>query len=477
MRLNRNLLRFLAVLAIAWFCDSMLFAASEVNFKLTNVLGKYSAGYALQSGETVLTRRSGITYIVETRAISSKDELERYMKETSGGELDIGQQKMLSAMDFSNGTVIKGLLALGERNKGIEVDVEVEVFDTTFVNDVDKMVLLDDFWPCSYAGRNKIDFSTCFFNAYSTRDPESVLVHEISHAIDKNVREADSYGPDGNHSSREVTMTRAAYKEGWAEYNQLRVFPGTNDSTVLNFENVIKGGPVFETSNASYTKYDTGKVSGEELLNVEGVNALIMLKISRETSAKQVETAFVKSNASATTITNFLSTFVNTYPGSMQKVFTILNDQTFGTLEDSQITGILGSGKGVMNLLKKRAQPTYSTKPAFDIKTTLSEIVTSLKALMIQPKPLSAATKKSILTLKAKYEKALAEFKTFVDAFTNIYKNPTEMLTFSPGMKTKLKAATESLTPLYNIYVGNLPVLENFIKANAIIVGGRVASE
>ncbi|MBF0410483.1 MAG: hypothetical protein HQM10_24270 [Candidatus Riflebacteria bacterium] len=477
MKLKSIVIKCFFVLAFAFLISPSLFATNDVFFKLTTVMQKVSTTYIPKSGENVLTRRSGCRYLVVTKNISTKDDLEREMNANSGGELDDGQQKMVDTMAFSEGDEIKKLLALGQKNRKTEIDVTVEIFDTTFVDDVDASVVIKDFWPCSYIGMNKIDFSTCYFNSYVTAEPQSVLVHEISHAIDKNSREPNSYGPDNSHQFFEVTMPRSAYLEGWAIYNQYRVFPGPNNSSIQNLDNVVKNWVTFERNTGGYQGYSTSKVTGGELLNVEGINALVLYKLSKQVGQTQVENSFLKSNTTEVKLGDFLTTFAKTYPSSVKTVFTILNEQTFGTLEDSEITSLLGTGKTVLDLLKTRASPPYSTAPALDLQKTLNTQMAKLKQLMALKKPFSSTTKKSILDLKAQFEETLGRLQAIIDSFKELNEDKAGLISFSPLRQTKLKEASNTLDPIATLFSGFKTAVANFVINNGIAKTGRLANE
>ncbi|MBF0407152.1 MAG: hypothetical protein HQM10_07355 [Candidatus Riflebacteria bacterium] len=463
MKFGNHIFKLIFIFSYCLLCSQSLFAG-EVKFEIVRLLKKVDSKYLKTPGEEISQGRSE-RYLSETFQCSSKDEVEKLLKEWSGGELDNAQKKIVEMVGYGKDKLTTDLMTLGKKNKGKDDrDIIVKIYDSSLVeNELGKKFFMKEFWPSSSG--DTIKFPIAYVSSVGG-NPSKILVHELSHAIDNNRRESGSYGPDGDHSPSEITMPRSAFVEGWAEYNTLYAFPGKDGDASKGFETVLNAGVRIESSKGKYDKYSAEKVTGEEILSTEGVNALILHKISAEFGRKKLEKAFLDSNSKKTTIGDFLSSFVKLYPDSLKKVFNILNKETFGILSDSKITEILGDGKTVETFLKNRKQPAFSRNASEKILVSISEDRNTIKTIMEKPQPISDSDKDTLQKAKEQLAKKMADYETCVSGIIELMQNKEALKEYSPSRDAELRSYEVSASGNIKKQKKFMDSVDNFLLEN-----------
>jgi len=230
-----------------------------------------------------------------------------------------------------------------------------------------------DFWPCS-TGR-AIQISSFLYDyPGSEADVRSTFVHEFSHSLDHTVMEfIKPYGPDKSHYVDEKTGKRAAFIEGWAEFNQML----DSDSKAENMRESVKNIRIENPKKAGeYSFKDAKDLSGSELANVEGINALIMWQIAREIPGGQdkVFRSFKASNYPWRNLRHLLRDLVKKNPGDAAKVAKILDEETLGKLSESDLKGFLGrtpAAAAAISAIRKTSEQPLPVAPAKISGTTI----------------------------------------------------------------------------------------------------------
>ncbi|MBF0407149.1 MAG: hypothetical protein HQM10_07340 [Candidatus Riflebacteria bacterium] len=466
MKLRSRILKLIFVFSYCLLCCPLLFAG-EVKFeivKLLKVLGyKYVKGEENWQDKIEIGVGDSERYLTEKFQYSSRDEVEKLFREWSGGELTKEQKKTLEVIDCVKGEMIKSLMALGKKNLGKDdCDIVVKIFDTSLVeNERGKDKVLKEFWPCFSRNTSSITIPTAYFA--TKKYPGTVLVHELAHSVDKAVHEDNAYGPDGSHSVNEITKPIAAFKEGWAIYNAYDAFPGDYG---IPFNLKEDGVKIESADKGKYDNYAGEKVTGKEILCVEGVNAKIMQQIASEYGREKLEKAFLECNSKGTTIKNLFSSFVKLNPDSTKKVFEILDKETLGILKDSEITEILGDGKTVKSLLSARKQSPLSREASDRIQSFIEDYQKTLKNLMAQPQPLSEEDAKMLQKYKRLIAGEIDRFKSSIAEIQKITRNKKAMAEFSPARQAELKADANSFKEISKKQNEFMETFEKFMKVS-----------
>lgn len=227
---------------------------------------------------------------------------------------------------------------------------------TVLVTDVNGFTgdnITRDFWPCSTG--DSVQFSTSYFNSPNQEQwARSVFIHEIAHSTDKTEAERDlPYGPDGVHYNNERTRPRVAFSEGWAEFNQMFYYP-IDAERIFESIKEIK----IETSNGSYTSTPATQMSGTDLMRVEGINAAIMYRMAKELpdGLQQIYKAFTTTNRAERMLSDLLKQYLRDHPDQFDQVATIMDEVTFGRLDDAEFRAQLGTSPALTSWLTRRAE-------------------------------------------------------------------------------------------------------------------------
>ncbi|HEY9070794.1 MAG TPA: hypothetical protein VIV61_11115 [Candidatus Ozemobacteraceae bacterium] len=288
---------------------------------------------------------------------------------TDTSRLSDGQRGLLAAYRQAKEQYLIDRMKQGCRDR-----VEIVLTDT---NGHDSDQILRDFWPYSNGQLIQLN-SMRYNNPDGEADARSTLVHEAAHSMDRTAAETDApYGPDGMHHINEVTKPRAAFIEGWAEFLQMHDSPDLASWWPRVFEDVK-----IERTKGVYDVASATAVDGLTLTRVEGINALIMLEISKlPDGMNRLYTSFRSTNRQVRTLADLLIDYVARNPSQASDVARIFDERTFGKLTDTQIISFLGDSPGVKGYLTARAEATRAelatATPSKPLATELPEAVPS----------------------------------------------------------------------------------------------------
>lgn len=265
-------------------------------------------------------------------------------------KLSNGQRALLAVYKHSKSQAIKDRLKYSSRSS-----VKVMLTDTSGFEDASKYPNLEkDFWPCSTGAA--IFMNSAHYNYYGGEDDSrSTFVHEVSHSLDNTFKEfIHPYGKDDSHFSNEKTGKRAAFLEGFAEFNQMLDSQMKAASIKANIQQIVVESA---TKAGDYKTYASNgpELSGIDLTNVEGINAMILYRMATEITGgrDKVFASFKSTNYPWRSLKNVLGDFVKKNPDQAAKVASILNDETYGKLSDVQMRDFLGSSEVVNQFLAK----------------------------------------------------------------------------------------------------------------------------
>lgn len=292
-----------------------------------------------------------IAYKLERTKVKSEAHLLELMGAKDGdlSKLTDGQKALLAVYQHSQSQSVKDRMSVSYRSK-----IAVTLSDTTGFDDATKYPQVEnDFWPNS-TGR-MIQMSSNFFNyGGSEEDAKATFVHEFSHSCDRTVKEfIKPYGKDGRHSCNELTHSRTAFVEGWAEFNEMLDFPSECSRIQKSVQNVK-----IEKADGKYTNVAAtdSSISGKDLMSVEGVVANLFYRMATELpdGRAKVFASFKNTNMYWRSTKMMLKDYVLKNPGDAKAVAAILNESTHGKLSDKEVLSYLGDCSGVREFLTSR---------------------------------------------------------------------------------------------------------------------------
>jgi hypothetical protein len=283
---------------------------------------------------------SNIAYDVRRVKVKSEEHLISLMGASSEDELNNGQKAMLAVYRHSKSQAIKDRMKYGYLSK-----IKVIMSDTSGYEDSKKYPeVRRDFWP--YSNGSLIQMSSGRYNySGSDADARSTFVHEYSHSMDRTIKEfIKPYGKDGSHYSNEMTRPRTAFVEGWAEFNEML----DSEDEVAAMQRSIKKVRIEDKSESGkYTDLsaDDERLSGTDLLSVEGINAMILYRLATEVPGgrDKIFTTFSKTNWKVfRSLKTFAKDFAKRYPEDAATLAAIIDSESKGRLSDSELKNYVG---------------------------------------------------------------------------------------------------------------------------------------
>lgn len=303
-----------------------------------------------------------MAYDVSRVKVTSEKHLFELMGAKSENELTDGQKALLAVYRHSKSQAVKDRMAYSYRSS-----INVILSDTTgFDSPAAYPNVEQDFWP--YSSGMTIQMSSGRYNWPGSEDSaKSTFVHEFSHSMDRTIKEIiNPYGKDGSHFGNELTKPRTAFVEGWAEFNEMldsesKARSIKNNIGVIKIEDKKKAG--------TYTNVEPETLSGDDLLSVEGINAVIMYRIAKESEngRKKIFDAFTSSRwklfRSLKTITLELA---KKNPSDIALIGKIIDEQTLGKLSDTEMMKFIGESDEAKAYLQSRVEAQATEENAAD---------------------------------------------------------------------------------------------------------------
>jgi hypothetical protein len=210
-------------------------------------------------------------------------------------------------------------------------------------------------------------------------DAKSTFVHEFAHSMDRTIKELiNPYGKDGSHYANEMSKPRAAFVEGWAEFNEM-IDSEYEAKLMKSTIRKVKIEDKKEAGKYTNVKATDPSLSGADLLKVEGINAMTLYRMSQEipNGKEKIFETFKSSRWKIfRTLKTFTKTFAKKYPEDAEKIAQILDEETHSKLSDEEIQKYLGNSKGAQAYIAKRnEEPTEDTPEA----TSSSEVASTVE--------------------------------------------------------------------------------------------------
>lgn len=335
-----------------WWGHTKKFVKSGVNLAKKTWESAITRNFAPGEGtKRWYSDNKNIAYDVKRVKVTSEAQLLKLMGASGEDELTHGQKALLAVYRHSQSEDVNDRMKYNFRSK-----INVILSDTTGFDDPEKFPdVKNDFWPYSSGptiqmSSNRYDYKGSEFSASST------FVHEFAHSYDRTIKEfKDPYGKDGSHYANELTKPRAAFVEGWAQFNQMldaekKVKEMYDNSKKITIESKTKAG--------DYTDVDPETLSGKDLLNVECINAIIMYRMATEISdgKNKVFKAFVGTRLLLLRdLKTLTKKFAKNNPGDIATLGKIIDEQTLGKLSDNELIKYIGNSAAAKAFLKERA--------------------------------------------------------------------------------------------------------------------------
>ena len=294
-----------------------------------------------------------MAYTVTRTKVRDEAHLLQLMGAKDSSQLTDGQKALLAAYQHSKSEAMKKRMPYNFRSS-----VKIILSDTTGFEDPAMYPnVTKDFGP--YSSGFMIQLNSKRFNwPGSEDDAKSTLIHEFSHSMDRTVSEfINTYGKDGSHFANEKLGKREAFLEGWAEFNEM-----LDSKSEYNYmKNTLEQVRIESKTKAgdySYVDPKSDKISGVDLLNVEGFNAMILYRMSSELpdGQKKVFESFVKSNVPWRNLRHLVRALVKANPGDAAAVGKIIDEVTFNKLSNNELKEFLGSSEGAAKYLDSRGK-------------------------------------------------------------------------------------------------------------------------
>lgn len=318
-----------------------------------------------------------VVYNVKRVKVNSEDHLLEMMGVENEKDLSNGQKAMLEVYRSSTGDAIKERTQYDFNKRigviltdstGVELTYEGSDGTQKTVAEEDYS---QDFW--SWSNGSTIHMATHNYNGSSAPEKaRSTFLHEYCHSIDRTLKEIfRPYGKDGSHYGSEKTNNRAAFIEGWAEYNEMlesekraTSFREAMDPIMVELSD--KEGKIaledsnretFQNNKSVYEYVDSKTLTGAELLKCEAYNANIMFRIATEipNGRNKIYDAFL---ATRWNLIRDLNTLVKgickNNPNDIASIGKIIDELTYGNMTDKEFLKLLGNSDDAKGFLKER---------------------------------------------------------------------------------------------------------------------------
>ncbi|MBF0409449.1 MAG: hypothetical protein HQM10_19070 [Candidatus Riflebacteria bacterium] len=337
-----------------WFEHAKAFLKGGVNTVKRWVSdARYSMGIVKQGDKTWYSSEDhNVAYQVYRVKVTSREQLIELMGAKSFSELNDGQKALVAMYDYSKTDSVKERTDFFPRETA-----EIILTDTENFNDEEKYPnIRRDFWPTA-SGKTIWVNSLRYSYPNSDKDSPHTFTHELAHIFDNSPLPFNAYGKDGAHYFNEKTSPRTAFKEGWAQFNELSYF-GTGTSGVFE-DSDIKKIKIEDTASAgNYVEIDaaSSSLSGNDLLSVEGVNAFIMYDISLKANdgRKKIYDAFKEINFGFIVLKDLLKKFLKKYPDDSEIVFKAFDNRTLNKFSNDELIRYFGQSPQLTEYLARR---------------------------------------------------------------------------------------------------------------------------
>ncbi|MBF0547669.1 MAG: DUF4124 domain-containing protein [Candidatus Riflebacteria bacterium] len=315
----------------------------------------------LGPGEEFAISANGLNaYIVKSVTVTDEQQLINLMGASSEANLTDAQKGLLEVFRFSKSEKISQLKSYIQPP---DKKITLQLNDITGYEDEKKYpTIKKDFWP-RLAKNSTIVMSAAPYLHDGKNVSEmlpKVLSHELGHVICDSRAEPSGYGSDGSHYLNEIIGPQAAFAEGFADFTRLLCFPEEEKEYRGSLNSFL-----IESQGGKYVKLGLKELSGKDLLNNEGIDALILSSLAKEipNGKDAIIRCVQRNNSQLNPIEGFLYYFVKENPSLKDKVCEILKRETSNKLSDDEISKIFNPfGNNTNTFLDLTS--TMNSKPA-----------------------------------------------------------------------------------------------------------------
>jgi hypothetical protein len=322
-----------------------------------------------------------IAYKKRTTKVSSLNELYKAMGVTqadyNNGKLTNGQKTLIDTFKMAKSEAITNRTKHALQKSCDVYLVNSDDFDNNSkVSSYVKNAIRKDSWPCSMNGGKGIRMSSSFFCKQPNTDSAvSTFVHEYSHTLDKTVREADAYGQDKTHKINEITTQKAAFKEAWAEYNEMIEFDSTRDKylaySTANSTLCIESKKAGEAGK--YSNIKASKCTAEQLLASEMFMNRMLYKLhellGKDSKGNDiVSNAFYATNGKNTGMSDLIKRLIKDNPKYAKEIIKIVDEVTLKKMSKNKLTEFVGNSKALEEYLANRNVSSSTSSNSSSIK-------------------------------------------------------------------------------------------------------------
>ena len=358
--------------------------------------GNVSRVYTLSDGEHkwYSDRNKNLVYNVNRVKVKSEEHLMELMGVSSEDEMTNGQKAMLACYRTAKSDAIKERSNIAYHDKINVILTDTTNSDLTYTDaqGKEKSVSLSDFqhdfW--SWSNGSTIHMATHNYNgSNSVADATSTFLHEYCHSIDRTIKELiKPYGKDGSHYGDEMSGKRAAFVEGWAEYNEMiesdaeaqnylsqmaTVCVELKDKDLKNYtfdpdkEWSKEQGGWFCNGISTYTYVSAQDLTAEELWKCEAYNRAALYRIATEipNGKQKIYDAFKSTRWNLfRDLTTVVKKLCKENPDDIATIGKILDELTYGKMSDKEMKKFIGTSKEAKAFLADRAAGYLSEKSA-----------------------------------------------------------------------------------------------------------------
>ncbi len=335
----------------------------NANSDLEDVMNNTS----LASDEIIVRSKvdHNMAYKIKEVKITSEEQLIKEMGEDSYNDLTNSQKALVNAYRASK------LQSVEERKSHAYRDCKVNLYDTSDFegnDDIDptglkQRIMETDFWPGSYEKTGNVRIGGAHFrNETNAEEGKSIFIHEYSHTLDKSSYIDGMYGKDNAHLLDEITTERAAFKEGWAEYNEML----ESKDKAKEYEKIARKNQLLKVESdmigGYYPKDDRIKAknaSVEQLLANECFMATLLYRIHEKTGNNskgedKVSAAFYATNSEDNNMSNVIKQFLKDNPEDAKVVYEVVDKTFLGKMTDKEFLDFVGENEDSLVYLENR---------------------------------------------------------------------------------------------------------------------------
>ena len=320
-------------------------------------------GYYIKYSKT-----DGYAYKMKRTKVSSEKELLNAMGAKSEKDLKYGQQCVFEAFKAATSDSLKS-----RAGASYLPSVELDLYDTSYDgtgssngyktgpsgNDaITTPNIRKDFWPCSTSDKKRIAVSDVRFKYMADQNPSgkdsayTTVFHEYGHFMDQTTMEKGAYGLDKTHYMNEITKPRAAFMEGWAEYNEMIENESIAEMYIKQTKSLCKEST---TEAGKYSNIDPNNASYEDLISAESFNAYFLYLLSKEIGQDKITSAFVNSRSNyERDIRDFIKRLISENPDSTKAILKIVDQVFLGKASEEDISGLVSDEEAANKYLDYR---------------------------------------------------------------------------------------------------------------------------